>query len=143
MKVDEIMSDFATDVKSVIGPAVAARGFALDEIDDSPDEGGRRRCIVYYRSADCKIQVYESWREGEVNAMIAPVSAPNDFGLNSNQWHFLDRFTERASPPNAESLRLAISEYRSYPNPLEWVRDRIIKYYDDAHRGILAKYGKD
>jgi hypothetical protein len=37
---------------------------------------------------------------------------------------------------------LARAEYRSYANPLEWVRDRIIKYYEDAHQGILRMFSE-
>ncbi|WP_328358626.1 hypothetical protein OG976_04830 [Mycobacterium sp. NBC_00419] len=133
-------SEFAEGVEAIVGPVLTDLGFTLDEIDDGPDKGGRPRQIVYYRSRDCKIQVYNSRREGEVNCMIAPLDAANEFGLNAKEWHFLDRFTERRSPPTAESVKLATAEYRSYANPVEWVRDRILKYYDDAHRGILAKY---
>ncbi len=39
---------------------MADLGFTVDEIDEGPDpERGGSRYIVYYRSNDCKIQVYE------------------------------------------------------------------------------------
>ena len=33
--------------------------------------------------------------------------------------------------------------YESYANPLEWVRDRIVKYYEAAHAGILEMYSAE
>ena len=137
------MSKFSDDTQSIVGPVLAELGFTLDEIDDSPDEerGGSRH-IVYYRSNDCKIQVYESSREGEINCMIAPLDAPNDFGLRTKKWQYLTRFASRPDGvPLAELVRLAKAEYDSYTNPLEWVRDRIVRNYEAAHAGILQMYG--
>ena len=136
-------SEFSTEVQTIVGPVLEQFGFVLDEVDDSPDEGGRRQHIVYFRSNDCKIQVYESAREGEVNCMIAPLDVPNEFGLRARKWQFLTRFSKRPDLPLAELAELARAEYDSYSNPLEWVRDRIVKYYDAAHKGILEMYGTE
>lgn len=135
-----MISQFSTDVQTFVGPWLTERGFVLDEIDDSPDEGGRGQHIVYYRSNDCKIQVYESSREGEVNCMIAPLDVPNEFGLRAKKWQYLTRFTNRPDLPLRELAELARAEYDSYGNPLDWVRDRIVKYYEAAHAGILEMY---
>jgi hypothetical protein len=136
-------SEFSTEVQTIVGPVLEQFGFVLDEVDDSPDEGGRRQHIVYFRSEDCKVQVYESAREGEVNCMIAPIDVPNEFGLRARKWQFLTRFSKRPDLPLAELAELARAEYKSYSNPLEWVRDRIVKYYDAAHKGILEMYGTE
>jgi hypothetical protein len=136
-------SEFATEVQTIVGPVLKQFGFVLDDVDDSPDEGGRRQHIVYFRSNDCKVQVYESAREGEVNCMIAPIDVPNEFGLRARKWQFLTRFSKRPDLPLAELAELARAEYKSYSNPLEWVRDRIVKYYDAAHKGILEMYGTE
>ncbi|BBZ76824.1 hypothetical protein MANY_21610 [Mycolicibacterium anyangense] len=136
-------SEFSRDVLAIISPLLAELGFTLDEIDDTPDEGGRPQYVVYYRSADCKIQIYNSWREGEINCMIAPADAVNRFGLRAKKWHFLGRFSEQPNLSLEQLSDLAQAELDAYPNRLEWVRDRIVRYYDDAHRGILAKYGGD
>jgi hypothetical protein len=135
-----VASEFSTEVQTIVGPLLERLGFALDEIDDSPDEGGRRQHIAYYRSPDCKMQVYESSREGEVNCMIAPANVPNEFGLRAEKWQFLTRFSKRPDLPLAELAELARAEYNAYANPLEWVRDRIAKNYEAAHKGILEMY---
>jgi hypothetical protein len=111
--------------------------------DDSPDEGGIERHIVYYRSSECKIQIYDFSREGEVNCMIAPLDAPNEFGLTSKKWHYISKFSKRSDIPPQERLRLAIAEAKSYANPLDWVRDRIAKNYDAARAGVLEMYDKE
>jgi hypothetical protein len=136
-------SNFSTDVQTIVGPLLAELGFSVDEIDNSPDEGGIERHIVYYRSNDCKIQIYESSREGEVNCMIAPLDAPNVFGLTGKKWHFISRFSKRPNVPPQERLRTAIAEANAYADPLLWVRDRVAKHYDTAHAAILEKYDSE
>lgn len=64
----------------------------LDELDDGPAEGGIAQSIVYYRSSDCRLQIYYSSREGAANCMIAPLDATNAFGLRADKWQFLTRF---------------------------------------------------
>jgi hypothetical protein len=60
-------SKFYADVQATVGPLLENLGFVLDEVDDSPDKGGISRNIVYYRSDDCRLQIYYSAREGEIN----------------------------------------------------------------------------
>jgi hypothetical protein len=134
-------AEFSAQVQETMGPLLEGLGFVVDEVDDRPDKGGRRRHIVYYRSSDCKLQVYESSREGEFNCMIAPLDATNAFGLDTKKWQFLTRFSDRPDVPLAELAAQARAEYESYTNPLEWVRDRIANYYQAAHSGILKMYG--
>lgn len=57
-------SEFTEEVQGILGPTLERFGFALTGADDSPDPGGRRQHIVYYQSDDCKLQIYESSREG-------------------------------------------------------------------------------
>lgn len=136
-------SEFSRDVQIIVGPVLTELGFVLDEIDDTPDEGGRSQHVVYYRSSDCKIQVYQSSREGETNCMIAPLDVPNQFGLRAKKWQYLPRFTKRPDVPLEELVKIARAEYEAYANPLEWTRDRIVKYYEAAHAGILEMYKQD
>lgn len=74
--------------------------------------------------------------------MIAPLDAPNAFGLRTKKWQYLTRFAKRReNVPLEEQVRLARAEYYSYTNPLEWVKDRIVRNYEAAHAGILEMYG--
>ena len=129
--------NFYADVKARVEPLLRTMGFILDEVDDNPDEGGIARHIVYYRSRDCKLQIYHSSREGEINCMIAPLDAPNEFGLNSDKWYFISYFSKRPDLTPQERLRQALAEVEAYDNRLDWVRDRIAKHYEAAHAAIL------
>lgn len=131
---------FSVQVEATVGPVLAERGFVVDGVDDHPDAGGRERHVVYYRSNDCKVQVYQSSRDGEVNAMIAPPDAVNQYGPDTKKWQYFTRFTPRPDLPLHELARVARAEYEAYSDPLEWVRDRIMNTYDSAHAGILQMY---
>ena len=133
-------SDFAADVDATVGPLLTKLGFVLSGVDDGPDEGGIPRHIVYFRSRDCKLQIYDSSREGEVNCMIAPLTAPDQFGLTGRDWYYISKFSRRSDLPPEERLRIAIAEGKAYENQLDWVKDRIIKHYETAHAAILQKY---
>jgi hypothetical protein len=76
--------EFSADVQAIVGPLLERLGFVLDGIDDSPDEGGRRQHIVFYRSDDCKIQVYESSREGSMSSVHEPKNGSIFPGSQSN-----------------------------------------------------------
>lgn len=135
--------DFPTEVQNVLGQLLAELGFSREAIDDHVDEGGRRGSVVYYRSSDCKMQVYRSSREGSINCMIAPVDAPNTFGTRdrSGKWQYLTRFTPAPDVPLEELLREVTFDPETDVEQLEWVKVRIIEYYDAAHAGILAMFG--
>ncbi len=138
-----MMHNFYADVKARVEPLLQTMGFVLDEVDDNPDEGGIARNIVYYRSRDCKMQIYYSSREGEINCMIAPLDAANEFGLNGDKWYFISYFSKRLDLTPQERLRQALAEVEAYDNRLDWVRDRIVKHYEAAHAAILKKYQPD
>jgi hypothetical protein len=93
--------------------------------------------VVFYRSDDSEMQIYQSSREGEVNCMIAPLIAANELGLRANKWQYLTRFSKRPDIPLVEPVEVARAQYTAYANPLEWVRDRIVKHYESAHAGFL------
>lgn len=136
-------SNFVAEVEAIVGPVLSRRGFLLNDSFSGSDQGGRELSIAYYRNGDCKIQIFSWEREGETNCMIGLLDAPNEFGLLSEtkRWQFLTRFVKRPDLPLSEIAEKARLEYESYANPLEWVRDRIDKYYDIALAGMVRKYG--
>jgi hypothetical protein len=139
--------EFLTGVRSIIEPTLADLGFRLDGYVDDIDEGGRKVRIAFYRSADCKIQIYESSREGEINAMIAPAVAPDQYGLSnqSRMWHYFNEFTDEPKLPLEElvaKLRAERDNFKTTSSWLEWIKkERIARYYESAHAAILEKYG--
>ena len=135
--------NFADDVQSIVGPLLADLGFVLDEIDINVDEGGRQGAVVYYRSRECKMQIYKSSREGNVNCMIAPASAINGFGPHdrSRMWHYLNDFSPPSNVSLEELVKSVSYKAKTEIEQLGEVRDRIGEHYDEAHTGILKKYG--
>ncbi|MBA0047716.1 hypothetical protein [Mycobacteroides sp. LB1] len=130
---------FTEEAQSIVGPLLSDLGFTLDVIDDHVNEGGRTGSVVYYRSEDCKVQVYQSSREGSVNCMIAPLDAPNVFGPQdrSFSWQYLTKFAPMPEMSLEELAESVSFEPKTSAEQLQWVRDNIAKYYEAAHRGIL------
>jgi hypothetical protein len=134
-----VTEDFPSAVKAVVGPTLTDLGFLLDEIDNNVDEGGRRGSVVYYRSDDCKIQIYKSSREGSVNCMIAPLDAVNAFGPGDQtyKWVYLNDFSPAPDVPLEELVKSVSFEPKTDIELLEWVRDRIGEYFPEAHAAII------
>ncbi|ORX01708.1 hypothetical protein AWC27_00230 [Mycobacterium szulgai] len=74
-----------------LGPLLTARGFELEEVDADIVYGERGAWVMFYRSADCKLQICWSARDGGIDFMLAPLDAPNEFGLlnRSEKWQFM------------------------------------------------------
>lgn len=134
-------SSFVDDVVSIVGPKLLRRGFVVDEVDQEVDEGGRKGAVVYFRGSACKLQVYWSAREREINCMIAPLDAPNEHGLynRSERWHYLNDFVPTPDIPLEELVKRLRAERKNFENQttwLQWISDRIDEYYDSALKGI-------
>lgn len=140
------MPSFPEQVQAVVGPLLTDLGFHLDAVDDGVDEGGRTGLAVYYRAKDCKLQIYWSAREHEINAMIAPLHALNEHGLynRSAKWHYLNEF---ATPPDlpleelVENLKADRANFLSHDEWLRWLDGHISQYFGAARAGVLAMYG--
>jgi hypothetical protein len=86
----------SSDVEQYMGETFADLGFGLDEVDADVVYGERPAWAVFYRGPDCKLQVCWSAREGGVDFMLAPLDAPNEFGLvnRSKKWRFMLALSE-------------------------------------------------
>lgn len=136
------MKDFSKEVQAVVGPLLYELGFTLDSADVRIDEGGRFGSVVYYVSADCRIQIHQSSREGSVNCMIAPLDAQNAFGPHdrSSKWQYLTKFAPMPDEPLEELVAAVSFEPKTSTEQLRWVRDRILECYRTAHAGILKAH---
>lgn len=137
--------DFLAGVKSIVEPLLNELGFQLAEYDGDVDEGGRKGSVVFFRSSDCKIQIYDSPRDGSINCMIAPLDAINVFGPRdqSGKWQYLPRFAIRLGVPLEEIRENNLPDFPTTTQFLESVRRRIEKYYPVAHDGILEMGGPE
>lgn len=145
--------EFLAGVRSIVEPLLNELGFEWDEYNDNVDEGdrdarqgGRRGAVVFFRSDDCKMQIYDSTRDGSINCMIAPLDAPNIFGPydRSGKWQYLPRFAVRQGIPLEEIMKdnLAV-DFPTTNQLLESVRNRIEKYFPVAHDGVLEMSGPE
>jgi hypothetical protein len=138
-----VQSNFSDEVRKIVEPYLLSIGFDLDAIDDNVDEGGRQGSAIFYRGEDCKIQVYYSSREGEINAMIGPLDAPNEHGLynRSRKWHYFNDFANEPKLPLEElvkKLRDERANFETTPKWLEWIKqERIQRYFESAHAAIV------
>jgi hypothetical protein len=142
-----MQDDFPHLAQEIVGPLLTHMGFVLAGIDNSVDEGGRKGSVLYYHGPDSKVQLYNSSREGEINAMIAPLEAPDEYGLynRSHMWHYFNEFAEEPKlslEELVEKLRGERDNFTTTPRWLEWIKnERVARYYELARSGILEKYG--
>jgi hypothetical protein len=103
--------DFLAAVETIVQPLLTQLGFQLDQYDGDVDEGGPKGSLVFFRSKDCKIQIYDSVRGGEVNCMIAPLEAANVFGPydRSKKWQYLPRYAVWQGVPLEEVMKDKLS----------------------------------
>jgi hypothetical protein len=142
-----MQDDFLLSAQEVVGTLLSDMGFALSSVDDNVDEGGRIGAVLYYYGPDCKVQLYRSSREGEINAMIGPLQAPDEFGPHnrSHMWHY---FNEYADEPKLSleqmvaNIRAESDHSKTTNSWLAWLKnERIARYYESARAGILKQYG--
>lgn len=95
---------FSDEVTAVLGDVLVEFGFEGDSVIDGAEN---ELSIAYYRSADCKLQIYRSPREGETNCMIARLTQPNQFGspLSRKSWFYLPSLAGRTMNMTADELR--------------------------------------
>jgi hypothetical protein len=84
------------EVDRYMGPTLSRVGFTLEEVDKAIRYAERPAWAVYYRGPDCKLQVCWSAREGGIDFMLAPLDAPNEFGLinQSKKWRLMLALSE-------------------------------------------------
>lgn len=129
---------FLAAVRSIVEPLLIQLGFQLDEFGDAVYYD-RKAYVVFFRSMDCKIQVYNAPREGSINCMIAPLDAANVFGLydRSGKWQYLPMFAIRQGVPPEDTRDAGSPKFPTTAQSLESVRRRIEKFFPIAHDGIL------
>jgi hypothetical protein len=121
------------DVERYMGATLAALGFALDEIHPEVVYGERSAWAVFYRGPDCKLQVCQSSRDGGIDFMLAPLDAPNEFGLDnrSKKWRFMlalsDATDDLGMPPLGEGTDAAWA----------WLKALFDAHFEAAHAALV------
>lgn len=92
------------DVERYMASILAARGFAIEWVDSDLEYGESPAWAAFYRGPDCKLQLCWSSREGGLHFLLAPLDAPNKFGLDDGfkTWRYmlaLSDVTDDLGPP--------------------------------------------
>ncbi len=116
-------------------PTLSNAGFKLDEVQESVVYGNRPAWAVYYRSNDCKLQVCWSARDGGIDFMVAPLDAPNEFGLinNSKKWHFMLLLSDAQDELDTPGLDAGDDTL------LVWLQSLFDIHFEPARRALLSR----
>ena len=79
------------ELERFLEPTLSHAGFKLDEVEGAAKYGERPAWAIYYRRQDCELQLCWSACDGGIDFMLAPLDAPNEFGLlnSSKKWQFM------------------------------------------------------
>ncbi|MBB4854717.1 hypothetical protein HNP40_002104 [Mycobacteroides chelonae] len=126
--------NYSTEVAQHMGVVLSRFGFTLEEASDSITYGDRPAGAVFYRSADCKLQICWSARDGGLDIMLARLDAPNEFGLanKSKKWHFLLMLDESEDGLVTPAVGASSEELWAWRNAL------LEAHFSAAHANLLA-----
>lgn len=124
----------SSDVEKYMASTLVERDFVLDQTDSNIVYEERPAWAVFYRGPDCKLQICWSAREGGIDFMLAPLDAPNEFGLEngSKKWCFMlalsDATDDLGSPPLGAG-----------PDELwDWRKALFQTHFDAARRAVSS-----
>jgi hypothetical protein len=122
-----------SDLERFLEPTLSRAGFKLDEVQDALTYGGRSAWAIYYRGPDCKLEICWSARDGGIDFMLAPLDAPNEFGLvnRSKTWQFmlmLSDVHDELETPGLDADDDAV---------MSWLKALFEIHFDAAHAALL------
>lgn len=116
-------------------PTLSGAGLKLAEVQDNVTYGDRPAWAMYYQGEDCKLQIYSSAREGGLNLMLAPLNAPNEFGLTneSKSWDFMLRLSDARD--NLPTPAIGADEHVI----MRWLKDLFDIHFEPSRAALLAR----
>lgn len=123
------------DVDARLGPTLLHYGFEPDGVTGEIEYGGRPAWSVFYRREDCKLQVCWSAGEGGIDFMLAPIDAPNEFGLlnASKKWQFLLMLSDFDDGLSTPALDADADVW------WQWRRALFAAHFPTAHAVLVAR----
>ena len=118
-----------------LDPTLSHVGFRLDEIQDSAIYRDRPAWAVYYCGRDCKLQICWSSRDGGIDFMLAPLDAPNEFGLlnPSRKWQFMLLLSDAHDNLTTPGLDADDNTLMS------WLKSLFEVHFEAAHDALLSE----
>ena len=123
------------EVDAFMGPVLSQHGFSPDGATGDIEFGDLPAWSVFYRHEDCKLQVCWSAREGGIDFMLAPVDAPNEFGLlnASKKWQFLLLLSDFDDGLSTPALGADAGVW------WQWRRALFEAHFPSAHAALVAR----
>lgn len=96
-----MIANFEIATKKILGGILSLKKFYFEEYREF--EGGRK-VAVFYKSPLCKLAIYQSQLDGEVNCMIGSTDANNKNMDSDTEWFFLSALWHRSKDLSIEEL---------------------------------------
>jgi hypothetical protein len=118
-----------------LAPTLSRAGLELDEVNDATIYQNRPGWVIYYRGRGCKLQICWSARDGGIDFLLAPLDAPNEFGLSneSKKWQFMLMLSREhddlpTPPPDADD-----------DTEMSWLKALFEIHFDAARTALLSR----
>ncbi|MEB3049365.1 hypothetical protein KV112_06350 [Mycolicibacter sp. MYC123] len=117
-----------------MAPTLASLGFVLDEVMSDIVYAESRAWAAFYRGPDCKLQICWASRIGGMNFMLAPLDAPNRFGLEDGfkTWRFMFELSDATDDLGPFPRRGGFDEIWA------WRKAKFQAHFEPARRALLA-----
>jgi len=124
----------AAQVERFLNPTLSHAGFKLSQIDDPTVYQNRPAWAIYYSGKDCKLQICWSARDGGIDFLLAPLDAPNEFGLAnaSKKWRLMLMLSNAhddlpTPPPDADD-----------ETEMSWLRALFEIHFESARAALVS-----
>lgn len=123
------------ELDQYLGRTLSRVGLEMDEVQDDLTYADRGAWAIFYRGADCKLQLYWSARNGGFNFMLAPLDAPNEFGLSnqSSAWQSILRLSDTHDQLKTPGMSAGDNEI------MAWLKDIFEIHFGPARAALLAE----
>jgi hypothetical protein len=101
----KLCEEFRSRVETLLGDFFTAKGLVLDEV--IPDDQCSRYVLVY-RSPACKVAIYYSMHDGEVNCVLGSLGSDNR-DVDGDGWTYIRELQYKGREPSIEELLAAVS----------------------------------
>jgi hypothetical protein len=125
----------AAELQQYLEPTLSRAGLRLDDIEDPSVYQSRPAWAIYYRGQDCKLQISWSARDGGIDYLLAPLDAPNEFGLlnESKEWQLmlmLSNLSDNLVTPALDA---------DMETEMSWLKALFEIHFDAARAALLSE----
>ncbi|WP_428341819.1 hypothetical protein [Mycobacterium sp.] len=125
----------AAELERYLEPTLSGAGFKLDGLEDPSTYQNRPAWVIFYQGQDCKLQISWSARDGGIDYLLAPLDAPNEFGLSnkSKKWHLMLMLS------NVRDDLITPAPDAASETEMSWLKALFEIHFDAAHAVLLSE----